>query len=111
MKYINLTPHEIVIKVSDDDTRVIPPSGIVARCKENTRVFAVHDGITIVKKEYPEASMLPEEEENTFFIVSILVAQLYRGERDDLLYPDTGPEGCIRDCHGQIVGVRRLAMF
>jgi len=120
---INLTPHDIII--TNENCRpllTIRRSGVIARVRQSRKLTEVLiaserlDDVTthlvqipVVRTTYGEVEGLPEPQPNTYYIVSIIVAQALRGERDDLLYPDTGPGSVCRDQDGRIVGVRFLA--
>jgi len=108
MELINLTPHEIKIVGEDGEVKaVIPPSGKVARVKTKQTVVGFVDDIPIVKTTFGDVEGLPEPQPNTVYIVSSLVAQAIKG-RDDIVAPDTSPNGVVRDNEGRIVGVKRF---
>ena len=113
MKFVNLTPHRIVVRQPHGDL-IIDPSGQVARLK--TRQVVEHpwgyDMPPLATTTLEGIEGLPEPEEGTIFVVSTLVAQAAaRYGRRDVVSPDTGPESAIRDESGQIVAVRRLQRF
>lgn len=97
---INLTPHDVNIIVGDS-VRVIPPSGTVARCKEEVEIIGEIDGIPIVRKFFGQVENLPDPKPDTIFIVSALVAQAAR--RPDVMCPET-----VRDSEGKITGCKAL---
>ena len=113
MRIINLTPHELTL-VGGNDTVIgrIAPTGQVARViTQATRVGqVVVDGHTvpIVATSYGKVENLPVTQEDTTYVVSILVIQALRGQRSDVVAPDTGPQSVVRDALGQIKGVRRF---
>lgn len=96
MKYVNLTPHAIVL----NDGTSIPPSGQVARVSSSYGEFN-QDKVAEVK--FGEPVGLPPAEEGTLFIVSGLVAAAVK--RADVVSPATGHPGCVRDAGGRIVSV------
>lgn len=106
VKIINLTPHEIII-----NSKVFLPSGQIARVEEKNdiiRTISV-DGveISIIKKTFGKVQHLPAQqagEEETIFVVSLLVAQA--ANRPDVL---TVGE-TIRNEKGQVVGAKSLAV-
>jgi len=105
---VNLTPHEIKIVGEDGKTRlVIPPSGSVARVKAEQTIVGFVNGIPVVRTTFGDVEGLPEPQPNTLYIVSSLVAQAC-SSRDDVVAPDTSPQGVVRDEKGQIIGVRRF---
>jgi hypothetical protein len=67
--------------------------------------------VTIVRTEFGEVKNLPEPQVGTICVVSIIVAQAVRGQRYDVVAPDTGPTA-VRFTDGpqkgQVKGVRRF---
>ena len=116
--------------LSSDDTEivsefyVIEKSGIVPRLKEvqkkvktirttatrqdEVEKYGYDNGwnlyIDIMEKSFNEVEGLPEPQEDTYYIVSALVAGAAKN-RDDLLIPND----TVRDEQGRIVGCRSLA--
>jgi hypothetical protein len=67
--------------------------------------------IPLRSKTYGGAIGLPAEEEESgvIYVVSMLVAEwAEKTERQDCVYPDTGPNGVVRDEKGTILGCRAL---
>lgn len=97
-KFINLTPHAIVIV---GDFPRIEPSGTVARLTETTENRPAIDGVPARAKTFGEIQGLPDPEPNTYYIVSALVAQVAwaRGRTDVV-----APGDLVRDAHGNVVG-------
>lgn len=107
-KLINLTPHEIKIVDEKGDVKlIIPPSGKVARVKTRQEVVGRIDDIPVVKTVLEGIEGLPEPKEGHIYIVSSLVAQNVK-DRDDVIAPDTSPQGVMRDEKGNIIGVKRF---
>lgn len=104
MKILNCTPHDITIVKDNGVTEIIPVSGIIPRLEQEDIVVGEVEGIPITKVAYGENKDLPEKEEDTFLIVSALVANANK-DRDDLLIPG----GLVRDEQGKIVGCKSLA--
>lgn len=104
-EFVNLTPHEIVVRVGDKEIR-IKPSGNIARCEVKQREWAYANGIPVVKTEYGEITGLPQKTGNHIYITSSLVASRVP-EREDVVSPDTGPTA-IRNEAGQIIAVTRF---
>jgi|WetSurMetagenome_2_1015567.scaffolds.fasta_scaffold1102428_2 hypothetical protein len=103
---INLCPHSIHLYSLDrngdidGNVRSFHPSGVVARCEENTSpVFIVGENLPVVNKWYGEVIGLPERVEGTFYIVSMMIRSALPG-RTDLL----SPGDAIRDESGKIIG-------
>ena len=100
VKIVNLTPHTVHLP-----DRSIEPSGIVARCQENTTFVGTFDGITLIMRYYGDVTDLPDSESGTLYIVSMLVRQASPG-RDDV----ASPGDLLRDVSGQIVGALNLVV-
>lgn len=119
MRLINLTPHNV--NIIDDDGKcklTIQPTSPPARCNEHyTKDDASLAFWPDVGKEkylftaipietgtlsYRDVKDLPPSREETYYIVSVLVAQQRPG-RDDLLVP----YDLVRK-DGQIIGCKRL---
>jgi len=108
VKLVNLTPHEIKIVGENGEERlVIPPSGIVARVRTEQTLVRYVNGIPIVRTTFGDVEGLPEPQPNTLYIVSSLVAQAVP-YRNDVVAPDTSPNGVVRDSEGKIIGVKRF---
>jgi len=110
-KLVNLTPHPITIVVGDQKL-VLAPSGQVARVGQGYRDLGTLDfgdvAVPVVATTYGDIVGLPPEQPGTFYIASILVAQVaWAMGRLDVLAPDTGA-GAVRDEQGRVVGVTRL---
>ena len=113
----NFTPHELVIFGQDGKTILtkIPPSGQVARVTtRRTKVGELADAdghsVPIMRTEFGEVIGLPEPEEGTIYVVSILVLQALP-TRQDLVGADTTPEGVVRDADGKILGVKAFQVL
>ena len=114
MRFVNLTPHAIVIR-----TLTVEPSGQVARVATGSRdaqPVALANGIVVPcqVKTTGAVTGLPKygDEAGTVYLVSgtVLAALRESGTaRDDVAAPSTGPDdGAIRDDAGRIVAVTRL---
>lgn len=107
VELINLTPHAIVIVGNPAAT--IAPSGTVARCSVKREKVADinYNGaqIPVNKTVFGDVEGLPEPKDNTFYIVSSIVAAACP-YRNDLLITDDA----VRDDNGNIIGCRALAV-
>ena len=106
MKLINCTPHAVTV-VLESGTLEIEPSGIIPRCTQTSEQIGTVDiegkTIPVIKTVFGEVFDLPEKQDDTFLIVSMLVASA--AQRDDLLIP----ADIIRDDKGRIIGCKSLA--
>lgn len=100
---INLTPHTVNILIGDKQIN-IEPSGTVARCYVERDTIGEINGIPLTQNRFGQVTGLPDPKEDTFYIVSSLVANACK-ERDDLVIPDE----TVRDGQGRIIGCRSLA--
>ena len=105
MTIINMTPHDICIIQQEKTVRVIPASGVVARCDMLRQAQASLDHIPAYRVTYGAVQGLPEAKEGIFYIVSSIVALAMRGQRNDLLVP----LDFVRDDAGRILGCQALA--
>lgn len=117
MKLINCTSHPITIFHEDGQRTIIQPSGIHARCLEHIEpagtlrpdIYGDIPEVPVVRKSLRAIVDLPEPEPDTYFIVSLAVAQAAAqrvGYREDLLVPDD----MVYDRLGRVVGCRRFAI-
>ena len=96
MKYRNFTPHAIVL---NDGTEY--QSEGVARVAAEFKETEIQGEF---ETTYGEIQGLPEPEEGTKIIVSMMVLSAARGKRNDLVAPATGHPECVRN-EGRIVSV------
>lgn len=102
MNIINATPHDIVV-LKGDVKVTFPKSGIIARVSSSYEELESLDGFNISHQTFGEIEGLPEETNETIYIVSAMVLSANRSRRD-LIAPDTGVTA-IRDEKGHIVAV------
>lgn len=102
MKFVNMTPHNIVVC-----GKTYKSKGVV-RCELHERVMAVYKGIKINHRYYGSLEGLPEEKKGTMYIVSDEVAQaaLEAGRRDILV-----PDECVKDSDGNVIKYDALRTF
>jgi hypothetical protein len=115
---VNLTPHEITLVGEDGGVILrIPPSGIVARVREEVTVAGtvtvcpsgpLTSGVEVplVKRAWGPIEGLPAPQFRTLFIVSSLVAQAAwsQGRRDVV-----APGELVRDPEGRVIGCKNLS--
>ena len=92
-KFVNLTPHALVIRVGDRDLTV-PPSGMQARVAvtpQDAGVVEAEEGLVVpvARNAYGKVEGLPALEEGTIYLVSLLILDRCAG-RGDVMSPDTG---------------------
>jgi hypothetical protein len=110
---INATPHQIVLLNGlKERILVLEPSGILPRCavkveKQPSLMISLEQLDDVVEISISQSTLgdvvgLPEKQDNTYFIVSLVVAQKAKEYgRDDLLVPDA-----IRNEKGDIIGCK-----
>lgn len=113
MKIVNLTPHAIVLQGADGIRTTVPTSGTIARVSSLPGKPEAIDGIPVPvysAQTWGGVENLPQPEEGTIYIVSIIVLGLAHVQsRGDCVAPGTGPnDGVVRNDKGQIEAVTRL---
>jgi hypothetical protein len=104
-KLINLTPHDVIIQLSEASTITISPTQPMARVEMTTEVIGHIDGIPLVVPTYGETFNLPDPEVGTFLIVSNIVLAAHRN-RFDLVTPSRP----IRDASGKVIACGALSV-
>ena len=107
LNIINLTSHKITV-LDNRGNEIFELSGVqnpprVEEIKYETKhlkINGMHD-LKIYKAENVSVTRLPQQKENTYYIVSRLVAE-YAKKRKDLLVPDE----FVRDEDGNIIGCK-----
>jgi hypothetical protein len=109
MKLVNLTPHAITLV--SGDTKITLPSEGIARVDATPGTLRTVEGVPVPIADptvYGEVIGLPEPQEGTLYVVSLMVLERCR-HRADVVAPGTGPKDLpIRNAQGQIEGVTRL---
>lgn len=114
-KVVNLTPHPITLRDSDDTDTTIPPSGQIARltCEPGRVLLQPCEGLPVPVYGPDTAGDivgLPGAAPDTLYIVSNVVADAV-SDRQDVVCPATGPaDNPIRNTGGQVVAVTRLKL-
>ena len=107
MKFVNLTPHTLVI----EGVGTLPASGIVARVATIRTQLGAVAGVRVVAQNLGRVEGLPDAKADTAYVVSALVLDAIKRQslsRGDVYAPDTGPDA-VRE-NGQIVAVRGLVV-
>lgn len=101
-------------------TFTIPRSGSLARVEEENEVVGSVNGVPILCKTFGKIVGLPDPQENTYFIVSLIVAQAVAKKFGSSVWEGDAREGrpdvlvvgeSVRDGGGQIIGARSLAVI
>lgn len=98
MNFVNCTPHPVKLNSGE----VFETSGTVARVSQEFSEFDAHG---MCRASYGKVLSLPEPQEDTIYIVSIVVLDACKGKRSDLVAPATGHPECVRDEKGFIISV------
>lgn len=98
---VNLTPHALNIH-TENGIITVPPSGQVARLQTISRPCPPVQGIPTEITSFCGAEGLPEPEEGTIFVVSLMVAE--SAWRDDVFSPGE----LIQDDQGRPIGCQGL---
>ena len=88
LEVVNLMYHEVNYVKPDGSEVVIPPSGIVARCKEVVKrtgfVNTKYGKIPVVDKKLFEVENLPKPSEDKIYLVSLAVKKALGDSRPDV---------------------------
>lgn len=104
MAIVNLTPHALLLRKEDGSVLEVPPSGTVARRREERRVVGQVEGLSVHETVYGPVEGLPEKQDGVIYIVSALLAA-GAPQRDDVFAP--GP--ALRDEQGRVTGAVGLS--
>ena len=104
MNFVNLTPHPLTIKKNDGTILELEVGDFVRATQTQNKVKEI-DNINFYETVYGKVEGLPEPQENTIYIVS-LITKMACQERDDLVTPGN----LIRNEEGAIVGCEGLNM-
>lgn len=107
MTVINCTPHEINVLNDQGTYNSFPLSGIVARCAQTETHVGYLSDMNVTSQSFGEVENLPPKRKGNIYIVSRLVAEAMKGQRDDLYFP--GP--LIRDDNGNVIGCQSLCVL
>jgi hypothetical protein len=114
-KLVNLTPLPIVI-MTDGSSVEVPPSGFVARVKENKELVGIlgdkDTSIPLYRIKYGVIEGIPMINQDAYYIVSSLAAQAIKTH----FPPDVAERFLVvtdpvKDEEGRVVGVRGLALI
>ena len=104
MNFVNLTPHPLTIKKNDGTILELEVGDYVRATQTQNKVKEI-DNINFYETVYGKVEGLPEPQEGTIYIVS-LITKMACPERDDLVTPGN----LIRNEEGAIVGCEGLNM-
>lgn len=108
MEIVNLTPHDIHIVTGItyadwDGIVTIPRSGTIARVQTDSVIVGHVNGIPLTRVVYGNVIDLPDETDDTMYVVSVLV-RLARPDRTDL----ASPGDLVRNDAGVVIGCKSL---
>ncbi len=98
MNLVNLTPHDIHV-MENEVVVTYPASGQQARVSVTQEKLTEINGAPVYRPVYGEVTGLPEPQNDTMYIVSMLVRSA-APNRTDLMSPDSGATA-VRE-NGQI---------
>ncbi len=107
MKLKNFTPHAITLINENGQVEVIESQGLARVGQFYAETGLNYNGILIKTTGFLDVGGLPEPEEDTYLIVSQIVAQAAKGKRSDLIFPGD----FVRDESGKILGCKSLLCF
>lgn len=103
---VNLTPHPINVIQNGKPVLTIPTSGTIARCTQKDTLQGDLNGIPLYTTTFGNVSGIPEEQEDVFYVVSLLVAQAVQNRKDLLITVKA-----VRDEQGRIIGCGGLSQI
>lgn len=102
-EFLNLTPHDINVVLSDNTIKIIPTSGSIARVKQRMDHPYIVNGIPIYKQLYGDIIDLPLPKSGLFLIVSIIVKSAYEYHNKNNRYDLIVPSNLVKDNNGKIL--------
>lgn len=102
---INLTPHPVSIRRADGTFLALPKCDNPARCAVTFQDVTTADGIAVKRQVFGAVQNLPDPQDGTLFLVSLVVAQA--ANRSDLV----SPGAAIRDANGVQIGCDGLSVL
>lgn len=97
--FVNKTPHKLTIFRGDGSTLELDPIAPCPRASEVIQRVATLDGIEISRVTYGNVLDLPDPEDGTIYVVSMLVRSACPN-RTDLVSPGK----LVRDSGGNVIG-------
>lgn len=105
MIIVNLTPHPVSVRRADGTFLALPKCDNPARCSVTFQNVTTADGIPVKRQVFGAVQNLPAPQNDTLFLVSLVVAQAER-HRSDLV----SPGAAIRDANGVQIGCDGLSV-
>jgi hypothetical protein len=96
--FVNLTTHAITVDCAGDDPLTIEPSGIVCRVEQVYEADEPIGPIAVSIASFTKPDMLPDPQDDVFYIVSGVVERAVKGRPDVL-----SPGDFVRDGAGKIL--------
>lgn len=109
MKFVNLTPHEVVVDVDGQRLSLASQGNCRVAVKQILESTLEVDNLRIpfYNNEYGKIEGLPDYQTDIIYVVSLMVINALKAEgviRHDIVSPDSGPTAIRVD--GKIVAVR-----
>jgi len=105
MIIVNLTPHPVSVRRADGTFLSLPKCNNPARCVAVFQDVATVDGIAVKRQMFGAVQDLPDPQDGTLYLVSLVVAQASK-HRSDLV----SPGAAIRDANGVQIGCDGLSV-
>lgn len=101
---INLTPHAVsFVDANGTTVLTVEPSGTIARVSSSITKTGEIAGLPVTETVFGDVQDLPEQKDDTIYLVSSLVAQRVPDRKDVFI-----PAESVRDSAGRIIGCRSL---
>jgi len=99
--FVNLTPHDVNVVMTDGSIVTFERSGTIARCSVDTELVDRVNGIELSRATFGAVDNVPDSVPDTWYIVSMLVRNAL-SYRDDLVSPGE----LVRNSDGVVIGCK-----
>lgn len=104
MKFRNFTPHDIKVETKNGEVETFPSEGVARLGMTQIDVSNPADEFNFFSNIVNACEGLPSQEDGVKLIVSSMVLEAMKGERSDLLAPNTTMSK--RNDKGHIISVK-----